>query len=244
MRHTMPPMAPGSQATRLLLADDDPKLRQFLELELGEEGYAVQSIASGMEALLAIRQAKPELVILDWMLPDLSGVEICQRLRSTGLVVPVLMLTGRDAVADRVEALDAGADDYLVKPFSIEELLARLRALARRGTNSESGLLQIDDLVLNTASHEVSRGGAAIHLSLTEFSLLRELMREPGRVQSREQLLHSVWGEGFVGDSNVLDVYVRYLRRKLEPEGRPTLIQTVRGVGFLLKPGAPKAVAP
>ena len=244
LRHTMPPMAPGSQATRLLLADDDPKLRQFLELELGEEGYAVQSAASGMEALLAIRQTKPELVILDWMLPDLSGVEVCQRLRSTGLGVPVLMLTGRDAVADRVEALDAGADDYLVKPFSIEELLARLRALARRGTNSESGLLQIDDLVLNTASHEVSRGGAAIHLSLTEFSLLRELMREPGRVQSREQLLHSVWGEGFVGDSNVLDVYVRYLRRKLEPEGQPTLIQTVRGVGFQLKPGAPKAVAP
>ncbi|MDM7959565.1 MAG: response regulator transcription factor [Synechococcus sp. WH 8007] len=237
-------MAPGSQATRLLLADDDPKLRQFLELELGEEGYAVQSAASGMEALLAIRQEQPELVILDWMLPDLSGVEVCKRLRSTGLGVPVLMLTGRDAVADRVEALDAGADDYLVKPFSIEELLARLRALARRGTNSESGLLQIDDLVLNTASHEVSRGGAAIHLSLTEFRLLRELMREPGRVQSREQLLHSVWGEGFIGDSNVLDVYVRYLRRKLEPEGQPTLIQTVRGVGFLLKPGAPKAVAP
>ena len=197
-----------------------------------------------MEALLAIRQEKPELVILDWMLPDLSGVEVCQRLRSTGLGVPVLMLTGRDAVADRVEALDAGADDYLVKPFSIEELLARLRALARRGTSSEPGLLQIDDLVLNTASHEVSRGGSAIHLSLTEFSLLRELMREPGRVQSREQLLHSVWGEGFIGDSNVLDVYVRYLRRKLEPEGQPTLIQTVRGVGFLLKPGAPKAVAP
>ncbi|WP_415399500.1 response regulator transcription factor [Synechococcus sp. W4D4] len=237
-------MAPGSQATRLLLADDDPKLRQFLELELAEEGYTVQSAATGMDALLAIRQDAPELVILDWMLPDLSGVEVCQRLRSTGLGVPVLMLTGRDAVADRVEALDAGADDYLVKPFSIEELLARLRALARRGTSSEPGLLQIDDLVLNTASHEVSRGGAAIHLSLTEFSLLRELMREPGRVQSREQLLHSVWGEGFVGDSNVLDVYVRYLRRKLEPEGQPTLIQTVRGVGFLLKPGAPKIVAP
>ena len=236
-------MAPGSQATRLLLADDDPKLRQFLELELGEEGYAVHSAASGMEALLAIRQEKPELVILDWMLPDLSGVEVCQRLRSTGLGVPVLMLTGRDAVADRVEALDAGADDYLVKPFSIEELLARLRALARRGSTAPERL-QGEDLVLNTASHEVSRGGAAIHLSLTEFSLLRELMREPGRVQSREQLLHSVWGEGFVGDSNVLDVYVRYLRRKLEPEGQPTLIQTVRGVGFLLKPGAPKAVAP
>jgi len=243
LRHTMPPMAPGSQATRLLLADDDPKLRQFLELELQEEGYAVQSCGCGMDALLAIRQDTPELLILDWMLPDLSGVEVCQRLRSTGLHLPVLMLTGRDAVADRVEALDAGADDYLVKPFSIEELLARLRALARRGSTAPERL-QVEDLVLNTASHEVSRGGTAIHLSLTEFSLLRELMREPGRVQSREQLLQSVWGEGFVGDSNVLDVYVRYLRRKLEPEGEPTLIQTVRGVGFLLKPGAPKATAP
>jgi two-component system response regulator MprA len=181
------------------------------------------------------------------MLPDLSGVEVCQRLRSTGLHLPVLMLTGRDAVADRVEALDAGADDYLVKPFSIEELLARLRALARRGAGGPpetSETFQVEDLVLNTANHEVSRGGMPIHLSLTEFSLLKELMREPGRVQSREQLLHSVWGENFVGDSNVLDVYVRYLRRKLEPKGQPTLIQTVRGVGFLLKPGSPKAVEP
>ncbi len=243
LRHTMPPMAPGSQATRLLLADDDPKLRQFLELELSEEGYAVQSAASGMEALLEIRQEKPELVILDWMLPDLSGVEVCQRLRSTGLGMPVLMRTGRDAVADRVEALDAGADDYLVKPFSIEELLARLRALARRGASSEPGLLQIDDLVLNNASHEVSRGRAAIHLNLTEFSLLPELMRKPGRVKSPEQLLHSVWGEGFVGDSDVLDTYVRQLLRKLESEGQPTLIQTVRGVGFPLKSGPPKAMA-
>ena len=240
-------MAPTSQATRLLLADDDPKLRQFLELELAEEGYAVDCAATGMDALLAIRQAPPDLVILDWMLPDLSGVEVCQRLRSSSLGVPVLMLTGRDAVADRVEALDAGADDYLVKPFSIEELLARLRALARRGAGGPpetSETFQVADLVLNTANHEVSRGGAAIHLSLTEFSLLKELMREPGRVQSREQLLHSVWGENFVGDSNVLDVYVRYLRRKLEPKGQPTLIQTVRGVGFLLKPGSPKGVEP
>ena len=243
----MPPMATSSQVISLLLADDDPKLRQFLELELAEEGYAVDSAATGMDALLGIRHQAPELVILDWMLPDLSGVEICKRLRSSGLKVPVLMLTGRDAVADRVEALDAGADDYLVKPFSIEELLARLRALARRTTNAQEEIfekLQVEDLVLNSGSHEVSRGGAAIHLSLTEFSLLRELMREPGRVQSREQLLQNVWGKDFVGDSNVLDVYVRYLRRKLEPEGQPTLIQTVRGVGFLLKPGPTRAVAP
>jgi two-component system response regulator MprA len=247
LRHTMPPMAPCSQTTRLLLADDDPKLRQFLELELLEEGYTIDSTATGMDALLAIRQAPPDLVILDWVLPDLSGVEVCQRLRARGIGIPILMLTGRDAVADRVEALDAGADDYLVKPFSIEELLARLRALSRRGLAGQQDTpetLEVEDLVLNNASHEVSRGGTAIHLSLTEFSLLRELMREPGRVQKRDQLLRRVWGEEFVGDSNVLDVYVRYLRRKLEPEGKPTLIQTVRGVGFLLKPGAPKAVAP
>jgi len=247
LRHTMPPMAPEVQACSLLLADDDARLRQFLELELSEEGYAVQSCSDGMAALMAIRQQSPQLVILDWMLPDLSGVEVCQRLRSRGLQVPVLMLTGRDAVSDRVEALDAGADDYLVKPFSIEELLARLRALARRGqsaTGATAEQLQVDDLVLNTASHEVSRGGMAVHLSLTEYSLLLELMRDPGRVQSREHLLQKVWGESFVGDSNVLDVYVRYLRRKLEPAGQPTLLQTVRGVGFLLKAGEPRAVAP
>jgi two-component system response regulator MprA len=157
------------------------------------------------------------------------------------------MLTGRDAVKDRVEALDAGADDYLVKPFSIEELLARLRALGRRGTgaaNAPQDLLELDDLQLNLASHEVSRGGVAVHLSHTEFQLLRCLMSEPGRVQNRQSLLDAVWGSNFVGDANVLDVYVRYLRRKLEPPGQPTLIQTVRGVGFLLKAGPLKETAP
>jgi two-component system response regulator MprA len=235
-------MAPIS----VLLTDDDPRLRQFLELELGEEGYAVRSCSDGIAALTAIRQDPPDLVILDWMLPDLSGVEICQRLRSTGLQLPVLMLTGRDAVKDRVEALDAGADDYLVKPFSIEELLARLRALGRRGTgaaNAPQDLLELDDLQLNLASHEVSRGGVPVHLSHTEFQLLRCLLAEAGRVQSRQSLLQQVWGDDFVGDANVLDVYVRYLRRKLEPPGQPTLIQTVRGVGFLLKAGAIKEPA-
>ena len=238
----------GGQATHVLLADDDPRLRQFLELELEEEGYAVRSCGDGIEALTAIRQAPPDLVILDWMLPDLSGVEVCQRLRSTGLRLPVLMLTGRDAVADRVQALDAGADDYLVKPFSIEELLARLRALARRGrapatAPSAMEVLELEDLRLNLASHEVSRGGVPVHLSHTEFQLLRCLLAEAGRVQSRQSLLEQVWGDNFVGDANVLDVYVRYLRRKLEPPGQPTLIQTVRGVGFLLKAGAIKEPA-
>jgi two-component system response regulator MprA len=237
-------------ATSVLLADDDARLRQFLELELREEGYAVHSCGDGIGALTQIRQEPPDLLVLDWMLPDLSGVEVCQRLRSTGVQVPVLMLTGRDAVKDRVEALDAGADDYLVKPFSIEELLARLRALARRGASTtgpasdQSDLLELDDLQLNLASHEVSRGGTAVHLSATEFQLLRCLMAEPGRVQPRQSLLDQVWGTHFVGDANVLDVYVRYLRRKLEPAGKPTLIQTVRGVGFLLKAGAVKEAAP
>jgi two-component system response regulator MprA len=235
-------------STSVLLADDDPRLRQFLELELQEEGYAVRSFSDGIGALTEIRQQPPDLVILDWMLPDLSGVEVCKRLRSTGLHLPVLMLTGRDAVADRVQALDAGADDYLVKPFSIEELLARLRALARRspaggGGQAASEVLQLEDLQLDLASHEVSRGGVAVQLSRTEFQLLQCLMAGAGRVQSRESLLERVWGESFVGDANVLDVYVRYLRRKLEPPGQPTLIQTVRGVGFLLKAGAIKEPA-
>jgi two-component system response regulator MprA len=235
-------------STSVLLADDDPRLRQFLELELQEEGYAVRSFSDGIGALTEIRQQPPDLVILDWMLPDLSGVEVCKRLRSTGLHLPVLMLTGRDAVADRVQALDAGADDDLVKPFSIEELLARLRALARRspaggGGQAASAVLQLEDLQLDLASHEVSRGGVAVQLSRTEFQLLQCLMAGAGRVQSRESLLERVWGDSFVGDANVLDVYVRYLRRKLEPPGQPTLIQTVRGVGFLLKAGAIKEPA-
>jgi len=236
-------------ATSVLLADDDARLRQFLELELREEGYAVHSCGDGIGALTQIRQEPPDLLVLDWMLPDLSGVEVCQRLRSTGVQVPVLMLTGRDAVKDRVEALDAGADDYLVKPFSIEELLARLRALSRRSSSTSKGkhndeLLELADLQLNLASHEVCRGGLAVHLSHTEFQLLRCLMADPGRVQSRQSLLDQVWGSQFVGDANVLDVYVRYLRRKLEPPGQPTLIQTVRGVGFLLKLGGVKEATP
>jgi two-component system response regulator MprA len=245
----MASVSAGGQATSVLLADDDSRLRQFLELELREEGYAVRSCGDGIGALTEIRQQPPDLLILDWMLPDLSGVEVCQRLRSTGLQLPVLMLTGRDAVADRVQALDAGADDYLVKPFSIEELLARLRALARRSSTAraaqgQSEVLMLEDLQLNLATHEVSRGGEPVHLSHTEFQLLRCLLAEAGRVQSRQSLLEQVWGENFVGDTNVLDVYVRYLRRKLEPPGRPTLIQTVRGVGFLLKAGAIKEPTP
>lgn len=240
---------------RLLIVDDDARLRGFLAEELALEGYAVAEAGDGQAALQTARRGKADLLVLDWTLPDFSGVEVCRRLRATGVLIPVLMLTGRDEVRDRVEALDAGADDYLVKPFSIEELLARLRALQRRaGTGSANQaagqaasaaeLLSMDNLEVDTASREVSRGGEPIQLSVKEYELLLALLAEPGRVQSRESLLRRVWGEYFCGDDNVLDVYVSYLRRKLEPAGQPTLIQTVRGVGFLLKSGAIKEETP
>ena len=228
----------------ILLVEDHRDLAETVGMYLESQNYIVDYASDGLSAVQIAADEDFDAIVLDLNLPGIDGIEVCRRLRKELYkATPVIMLTARDQLEDKLQGFDVGADDYLVKPFSIEELLARLRALARRGSTAPERL-QVEDLVLNTASHEVSRGGTAIHLSLKEFSLLRELMREPGRVQSREQLLQSVWGEGFVGDSNVLDVYVRYLRRKLEPEGQPTLIQTVRGVGFLLKPGTPKATAP
>ena len=230
---------------RLLIVDDDPKLRQFLRQELELEGYGCEEAASGQEALLAIRAGGWDLLLLDWTLPDFSGVEICRRIRGTHNNTPVLMLTARDDIKERVEALDAGADDYLTKPFSIEELLARVRARLRRGANGGSATasepLQLADLELNPASREVSRGGLAINLTGKEFELLQLLIRHSQQVVERGAILAAVWGEGWVGDDNLLDVYIRALRRKLEPTGQPTLIQTVRGVGFMLKVGALKS---
>jgi DNA-binding response OmpR family regulator len=230
-------------APQVLLVDDDSRLRTFLAEELAAEGYGVVEAGDGQGALAALRDGAIGLAVLDWTLPDFSGVEVCQRLRAAGLRTPVLMLTGRDDVVDRVAALDAGADDYLVKPFSLQELLARLRALQRRATpepDGDSTLLELADLRVNTASREVSRGGAAIHLSGREYDLLVCLLRRAGTVVSRQEIFDTAWGENFYGDGNVLDVYIRYLRQKLEPVGQPTLVQTVRGVGFMLKPGAPK----
>jgi two-component system response regulator MprA len=231
-------------SARLLIVDDDPKLRQFLRQELKLEGYDCEEAASGQEALLAIRGGGWDLLLLDWTLPDFSGVEICRRVRGTGDSTPVLMLTARDDVKERVEALDAGADDYLTKPFSIEELLARVRARLRRpvtaGPSGPPPPLQLADLLLDPASREVSRAGQAIGLTGKEFELLHLLMRHPNQVVERAAILAAVWGEGWVGDDNVLDVYIRALRRKLERPGAATLIQTVRGVGFMVKAGAPK----
>ena len=230
-------------SARLLIVDDDPELRHFLRTELEIEGYSCGEAASGQQALMQLRESRWDLLLLDWTLPDFSGVEICRRLRGSDDQTPVLMLTARDDVRERVEALDAGADDYLTKPFSIEELLARVRARLRSASkaSSEPETLQLADLQLTAASREVSRGGESIALTGREFELLHLLLRRPNQVHGREAILNAVWGEQWVGDDNVLDVYIRALRRKLEREGRPTLIQTVRGVGFMLKEAPPRA---
>ena len=232
-------------SARLLIVDDDPSLRQFLRTELELEGYSCQEAASGQQALALIRGEPWDLLLLDWTLPDFSGVEICRRLRASHNPTPVLMLTGIDGIEDRVKALDAGADDYLVKPFSIEELLARLRALQRSATSQSAArppqVLRLANLELNTASREVRRGDRAINLSAKEYQLLLQLLLQANAVVERQALLTAVWGADFYGDANVLDVYIRYLRQKLESQGQPTLIQTVRGVGYMLKPGALKS---
>jgi two-component system response regulator MprA len=231
-------------SARLLIVDDDPSLRRFLRTELELEGYHCQEAAAGQEALTLIRSEPWDLLVLDWTLPDFSGVEICRRLRTTDVATPVLMLTGVDGIEDRVKALDAGADDYLVKPFSIEELLARLRALQRRASSQAAArppqVLRLANLELNTASREVKRGDRSISLSSKEYQLLLQLLLQAQAVVERQALLAAVWGDDFYGDANVLDVYIRYLRQKLESQGEPTLIQTVRGVGYMLKPGVPK----
>ena len=234
-------MAPESDQLRLLLVDDEPKLTDFLKMELEVEGYEVEVAADGASGLIALRgEPGPDLVLLDWNLPDFTGLDICRRIRATGMTVPVLMLTGYDEVKDKVEALDAGVDDYLVKPFSIEELLARLRALQRRSQAirpqaSEPEVLRIGDLALNQANHDVRRGSRSIQLSNKEYQLLVFLMRSPNKVQSRLEILHGVWGESFYGDDNLLDVYIRYLRQKVESPEEPKLIHTVRGVGFMMR---------
>jgi two-component system response regulator MprA len=231
----MPPPPPN-----LLIVDDDPELRRFLRGELEAEGHGVETAGTGQQALTRIREGGLELVLLDWTLPDFSGLEVCRRMRAGGITTPVLMLTARDAVSERVEALDAGADDYLTKPFSIEELLARVRArLRRNGSGEETGeLLHFADLTVNTAAREVRRGGREIRLTVREYDLLLQLLRRPNRVQERLALLEAVWGSPFIGDDNLLDVYIRYLRRKLELPGEAKLIHTVRGVGFVLRADA------
>jgi len=215
----------------ILVVDDDAPIRRMLERTLTAEGYAVESAADGGEALAAVERAVPDLVVLDVAMPGLDGLSVCRRLRRAGLGLPVLLLTARDAVSDRVAGLDAGADDYLVKPFAPEELLARVRALLRRGSEPAE-VLAFDDLVFDVRTRSARRGESEIHLSAREAELLELLLRNPRQVVSRGLALERVWGSESAATLNAVDRYVSYLRRKL---GEPALIHTVRGVGFVLE---------
>jgi DNA-binding response OmpR family regulator len=222
-------------AQHILLVEDEIKLARFIELELESEGYRVTVAHDGMSGLSLVRESEPDLAILDWMMPGLTGVELCRRLRATGIKIPVILLTAKDEVGDRVTGLDAGADDYLVKPFSIEELLARIRAHLRRTQDTDTDLLQFEDLSLNRRTREVHRGKRSIDLTAKEFDLLQYLMSHPRQVFTREQILENIWGYDFLGDSNIIEVYVRYLRLKLEQDSEKRLIHTARGVGYSLR---------
>jgi DNA-binding response OmpR family regulator len=219
----------------ILIVEDEINLARLIELELQLEGYSVTVANDGLTGLTQAREISPDLLILDWMMPGMTGVEICRRLRATGNKAPVILLTAKDDVSDRVTGLDAGADDYVIKPFKIEELLARVRAHLRRTQEDNPDLLQFDNLTLNRRSREVFRNGRAIELTAKEFDLLDYLMTHPRQVITRDQILEKVWGYDFMGDSNIIEVYVRYLRLKLEENQEKRLIQTIRGVGYVLR---------
>jgi two-component system response regulator MprA len=218
----------------VLVVDDDSRIASALRRALIYEGYQVEVAPDGQLALQRARERMPDLAILDVMLPGLDGIEVCRRLRAEG-DVPILMLTARDGTADRVKGLDSGADDYLVKPFAYEELLARVRALLRRRGPRQRKVLRYADLSMDIGMHEVKRGEERISLTAKEFDLLQHFLRNPNQVLRREQLLDAVWGYDFGATSNVVDVYVGYLRTKLENGSRPRLLQTVRGVGYVLR---------
>jgi two-component system response regulator MprA len=220
---------------RILVVDDEPSVRDALDRALRMDGYKVHLAADGREALDALAHQAPDAIVLDVLMPEPNGIEVCRRLRAAGDRTPVLVLTARDAVPDRVRGLDAGADDYLVKPFALEELLARLRALLRRSGPGQGEVLRFADLELEPEAHEVRRARRPIELTRTEFQLLELLLRHPRQVLTRSQIFERVWGYDFGPASNSLEVYVGYLRRKLEAGGEPRLIQTVRGVGYVLR---------
>ena len=229
-------MSTSSDSPVLLLAEDDQSVREALERALKFEGYEVVAVGDGAQALEALLTVDPDVIVLDVMMPAVDGLVACRRIREKGVRTPILMLTARHDVADRVAGLDAGADDYLVKPFDLEELLARLRALVRRGTvveeETEVEMIQLEDMVLDLARREVRRGDQIIELTKTEFELLALLMFNEGIVLTREVIYERIWGYDFETNSKSLDVYIGYLRRKTEINGLPRLIHTVRGVGY------------
>jgi len=227
---------------RILVVDDDRAVRESLRRSLAFNGYTVDLAEDGVEALEAIASERPDALVLDVMMPRLDGLEVCRQLRSTGDDLPILVLTARDSVSERVSGLDAGADDYLPKPFALEELLARLRALLRRTGPEDAGdgaIMTFADLTLDPSTREVHRGNRPISLTRTEFSLLEMLIANPRRVLTRSRILEEVWGFDFPTSGNALEVYIGYLRRKTEAEGEPRLIHTVRGVGYVLRETPP-----
>ncbi len=220
---------------RVLVIEDEARIAQFVERGLIYEGYRVTVARDGYAGLSAARDNPPDLVILDWMLPGLDGLEVCKRLRAAS-DVPILILTAKDDIKDRVTGLDAGADDYLVKPFSVDELMARVRALFRRSAPmSRPEVLRFADLSLDTGTHRAYRGERPIDLTAKEYELLELFMRNPRQVLTRDVIFDRVWGYDFGGESNIIEVYVRYLRQKTEGEGEPRVIHTVRGVGYVLR---------
>jgi two-component system response regulator MprA len=230
---------------RILVVDDDRAVRESLRRSLQFNGYQVETAGDGMQALESVTAARPDAMVLDVMMPRLDGLEVCRRLRSTGDDLPILVLTARDAVSDRVSGLDAGADDYLPKPFALEELLARLRALLRRAAHDDdaaqqsAAVLKFADLELDPSTRDVRRGERAISLTRTEFALLELLLAHPRQVLTRSRILEDVWGYDFPTSGNALEVYVGYLRRKTELDGEPRLLHTVRGVGYVMRETPP-----
>ena len=219
---------------RILVVDDDPQIVSLVKRGLAYEGYTVDTADSGEKALSMALQSPPDLVVLDILMPGLNGIEVTKRLRQ-GSDVPVLLLTAKGTVPDRVAGLDAGADDYLVKPFALDELLARVRAMLRRRQPQDGAIVQFADLMINTSTREVQRAGEAIELTTREYELLLFFMRNPRQVLTRDMIYERVWGYDFGGESNIIDVYIRYIREKTEAGDRPRLIHTVRGAGYVLK---------
>ncbi|OXS53843.1 DNA-binding response regulator [Cohnella sp. CIP 111063] len=222
---------------RIAVIDDDEKITALLRRSLAFEGYEVMTASDGSEGLKLIGQKPADLVILDVMMPKMDGWEVCRRLREAGIVSPILLLTAKDEVSDRVRGLDLGADDYLVKPFALEELMARVRALLRRRSDrtEEGGQFRYEDLVMDVDGREIMRGERRIELTAKEFDLLHLFLQNPKRVLSRDLIMERIWGYDYSGESNVLEVYVAMLRQKLEENGEKRLIQTVRGAGYVLK---------
>ena len=221
-------------AEHILVIEDETRIADLLRRGLTYEGYRVSVAGDGLTGLAKARDDPPDLVILDWMLPGLDGLEVCKRLRAAG-PVPIIMLTAKESVPDRVAGLNAGADDYVVKPFSFDELLARIHAQFRRTRPPESEVLRFADLAMDTATREVTRGSRKLELTTKEYDLLELFLRHPRQVLTREVIYDRIWGYDFGGESNIIEVYVRYLRQKMEAEGEPRLIQTVRGVGYALR---------